>query len=246
MHIVPRHGRAIKWLVLLLLLVGIVALLRLLPVDAAVSCLERQIEQWGYWGPFFLGLVYVSMTLLLFPAWILTVTAGAVYGLLVGTVTASLASTTAAGLAFLIARHFARERVSQRIQQSIRLAAVDEAIGRDGWKIVALLRLSPIVPFNLQNYLYGVTAMRFWPCLLTSWIAMLPGTFLYVYLGSIGRAAADGDGRTSKWEWVLRGVGILATFAVTVFIARLARREIEKKTQPKDLQNRTVDIDAQS
>jgi uncharacterized membrane protein YdjX (TVP38/TMEM64 family) len=177
-----------------------------------------------------LGLIYVSATLLFFPAWIITVAAGAVYGLLVGTATVSVASTTAAALAFLIARYLARERVYERIKESPKLAAVDEAIGREGWKIVALLRLSPAVPFNLQNYLYGVTAVRFWPCVLASWIAMLPGTFLYVYLGSVG-AAATGDRDPGYWEWALHGVGLLATIGVTVYITRVARRAIDKTTR---------------
>jgi hypothetical protein len=110
-----------------------------------------------------------------------------------------------------------------------RLAAVDEAIGEQGWKIVALLRLSPAVPFNLQNYLYGVTAVRFWPAVLASWVAMLPGTFMYVYLGSLGRTAAAGG--TTPLEWVLRVVGLAATVVVTVYIARLASAAIQRRTR---------------
>lgn len=91
------------------------------------------------------------------------------------------------------------------------------------------LRLSLAVPFNLQNYLYGVTAIRFWPCVLASWIAMLPGTFLYVYLGSLGRTAAAGE--TTMAEWVARGIGPLATIAVTIYLARLARHAIETRTR---------------
>jgi uncharacterized membrane protein YdjX (TVP38/TMEM64 family) len=104
----------------------------------------------------------------------------------------SVAYTTAAALAFLISRHVARDRVRRKVEVSPKLAAVDEAIGEQGWKIGALLRLSPAVPFSLQNYLYGVTGVRFWPAVLASWVAMLPGTFMYVYLGSLGKTAAAG------------------------------------------------------
>ncbi|MBW3597529.1 MAG: DUF547 domain-containing protein, partial [Planctomycetes bacterium] len=137
---------------------------------------------------------------------------------------------TGAAVAFLIARYLARERVRRYLERSPRLAAVDEAIGQKGWKIVALLRLSPAVPFNLQNYLYGVTAVRFWPYVLASWIAMLPGTFLYVYLGSLGAAAAQEGPGASAGQWAMRIVGLLATVAVTVYITRLAQRAIREKT----------------
>jgi hypothetical protein len=128
----------------------------------------------------------------------------------------------------------ARERVARMARRSSRFGAIDRAIGEAGWKIVVLLRLSPAVPFALQNYLYGVTAIRFWPCVLTSWLAMLPGTFLYVYLGALGReslqAAAGGAERPrSSAEWALLIVGLLATLAVTVYITVLARRALRQQ-----------------
>ncbi|HZW31908.1 MAG TPA: VTT domain-containing protein, partial [Isosphaeraceae bacterium] len=97
--------------------------------------------------------------------------------------------------------------------------------------IVALLRLSPLVPFNLQNYLYGLTAIRFWPCVLTSWVAMLPGTVLYVYLGHAGRAGLEalaGRRGRSPAEWTLLAVGLAATLLVSVYVTALARRAIRR------------------
>ena len=116
-----------------------------------------------------------------------TVAAGALFGSVVGVVVVSLASTTGAALAFLVARYLARDAVLRWVRRNPRYDAIDRAIGEGGWRVVALLRLSPLVPFNLQNYLYGLTAIRFWPCVLTSWAAMLPGTVVYVYLGHAGR-----------------------------------------------------------
>lgn len=170
-----RHADIIRWGAVLLLVVSLFLWLRLMPLDQAAAYVIDRIEGLGLWGPVALGLLYVAATLLFIPGWILTLAAGAVYGLVVGTITVSLASTTGAALAFLIARYWVRDRVYHRIRRSPKLAAVDQAIGEEGWKIVALLRLSPAVPFNLQNYLYGVTAVRFWPCMLASWVAMLPG-----------------------------------------------------------------------
>lgn len=228
-----RRATPIRWVSVALILVAAVLLMRTLPLGRALESVQGWIDSLGFWGPVALGVIYIVAVLLLIPASLLTLAAGALYGLLGGTIIASLASTTGAALAFLVARYIARDKVRRRIKESPKLAAVDEAIGEQGWKIVALLRLSPAVAFNLQNYLYGVTAIRFWPCVLASWIAMLPGTFLYVYLGSLGKTAAAGE-ETSTAEWTARGVGLVATVAVTVYLARLARNAIESRTKIED------------
>jgi uncharacterized membrane protein YdjX (TVP38/TMEM64 family) len=111
------------------------------------------------------------------------------------------------------------------------LGAIDKALDEGGWKTVALMRLSPAIPFNLQNYLWGLTPVGFWTCVLSSWLAMLPGTFLYVYLGdtsreAVGAAIADEPLETTRW--IVRAVGLLATLAVTIYITRLARRQLGK------------------
>lgn len=213
--------------------VAAILLLRVLPLDRLIGIAQVWIDGLGAIGPVALGVIYVLAALLFVPGSLLTLAAGAIYGLVLGTVIVSIAATTSAALAFLIARYAARDRVRRLVAQSPRLAAVDRAIGAEGWKIVALLRLSPAVPFNLQNYLYGVTAVRFWPAVGASWLAMLPGTFMFVYLGSIGRTAAAGAA-TTPIEWVLRGIGLAATVAVTVYVARLARRAIAERTSIDD------------
>jgi uncharacterized membrane protein YdjX (TVP38/TMEM64 family) len=222
---VSRRELWVKGISLGVILLSLVILTRALPWEQWIAEFQDAVKTLGVWGPLLYGVFYAFAVVLLVPGSLLTLAAGAVFGVLQGTLIVSLASTTGAALAFLIARYFLRHKVQNRIRQSAKLTAVDQAIGQEGWKIVALLRLSPAVPFTLQNYLYGVTAIRFWPCLLTSWIAMLPGTFLYVYLGSLGRQALAG-GETTAGEWIARGVGLLATVVVTVFITRLAKKAI--------------------
>ena len=95
-------------------------------------------------------------------------------------------------------------------------------------KVVGLLRLSPAIPFNVQNYLYGLTKVKFWEYVLTSWIAMMPGTFMYVYLGTVSGAALGGDREKSTAEWVLLAVGLLATIAVTVYVTKLAKSKLDE------------------
>ncbi len=213
----------VKWISLAVILLSVLLLMRTLPLESLRQSLHRAVESWGVWGPVFYGLIYAVAVVFLIPASLLTLAAGAIFGLGMGTVLVSLSATTGAAMAFLIARYAARDQVQARVRQSPKLAAVDRAIGTEGWKIVALLRLSPAVPFTLQNYLYGVTAIPFWPCVLTSWITMLPGTFMYVYLGSLGSSAVSGQSTTGG-EWALRGLGLLATIVVTVYITRVAKR----------------------
>jgi uncharacterized membrane protein YdjX (TVP38/TMEM64 family) len=221
--------RRIRWGLVLLLAAALLILSRFVPLEQAFRALQDWIAGQGIWGAVALGVIYVVAALLLIPGSLISLVAGAVYGTVRGTILVSIASTTTAALAFLIARYVARDAVRRAVARSPKFAAVDEAIGAQGWKIVALLRLSPAVPFNLQNYLYGVTAIRFWPCVLVSWAAMLPGTVMYVYIGSLGGTAAQRE--ASLAEWALRGVGLLATVAVTVYLGRLAQNAIRKQTK---------------
>jgi uncharacterized membrane protein YdjX (TVP38/TMEM64 family) len=218
----------------LLIVASFIALVRLLPADRLVAMLSSTVERLGAWGPVLFGAAYVLAAVLFVPGSALTLAAGALFGLWWGTVTVSIASTTAAGLAFLIGRYLARDSVRRWAGKSPKFTAIDGAIGERGWKIIALLRLSPAVPFSLGNYLYGLTAIRFWPYVITSWLAMLPGTFMYVYLGYAGRAglsaAATGGASRSPGQWALLVIGLLATIVVTVYVTRIARKAIKEHT----------------
>lgn len=231
---VNRIAKAIRWVCVAVIVLSIVGVFHLFPVGPVVRKMVDWSEGLGIWGPLVFGLLYVAAVLALMPGSALTLAAGALFGLAGGTIVASLASTTGAALAFLIGRYLARRRIQALLPRYPAFDAVDKAISESGWRIVALLRLSPAVPFNLQNYLYGLTGIRFWPYLLTSWLAMMPATFLYVYLGDLGReslqAAADDAKRSrSTAEWAMLIMGLLATVAVTVYLTRLARKALRQR-----------------
>ena len=175
---------------------------------------------------------YVLATVLFVPGSVITIAAGFLFGLLWGTMVVSVGATTGGALAFLISRYVAREWVVAKAQRNEKFKAIDQAIGEQGGKIVFLLRLSPAIPFNLSNYLYGLTAVRFCPYLLASWLGTLPGTVLYVYLGVAGRAslqaAAGMDQGQSSAEQGLLVVGLLATVVVTVLVTRIARKALKQ------------------
>lgn len=225
-----RAGRVPwRWLAAGVLALALFAAWRTLPVEEWLRVFQAWVSRQGALGGILYGAFYVLAALLFVPGSALTVGAGLLFGLAWGTALVSVASTTAAAAAFLIARYLARERVENRVKKDERFGAIDRAIGEKGWKIVALLRLSPLVPFSLSNYLYGLTSIAFLPYVLTSWLAMLPATVLYVYLGAAGKAAVGaGKGGHTAAERVFFGVGLLATVAVTVLLTRIARRELEK------------------
>lgn len=178
----------------------------------------------GVAGMLALGLGYVALSLALIPGVGLTVLAGALFGFGRGVVVASLASTTAALLAFAVSRHLARERLARIAARHPRFAALDRAIAGGGWRVVALIRLSPVLPFSLGNYLFGLTAIPFAPYAAATWLFMLPGTLFYVSLGAAGHAALHGG--LSPAQWGLQLLGLAATLVLTTYLGALARRAL--------------------
>ena len=217
-----------KWLAAGAAAAGLFAAWRLLPLKDWMTNFQDWIAGLGPLGGVLYGLAYVAAALLFVPGILLTLGAGFVFGLGWGVVVVSIASTAAAALAFLIARYGARSRVEKLARGNDKFRAIDRAIGENGWKVVGLLRLSPLIPFSISNYLYGLTAVRFLPFVIASWVGMLPATVLYVYLGAAGKTAGDKGGR-SPWEWVLLGGGLLATAAVTVILTRFAKKQLDRE-----------------
>jgi len=177
-------------------------------------------------------LVYVVAAVLFLPGSVLTLGAGAVFGLVRGSLAVSTGATLGAGAAFLIGRYLARERVDRWARDNPKFAAIDAAVGREGGKIVLLTRLSPLLPYNLLNYLFGLTAVGFWRYLLASWVGMIPGTLLYVYLGFAGRTllqTASGPGVGNSWEASYWAAGLALTALLTYYLTRLARRALAER-----------------
>jgi uncharacterized membrane protein YdjX (TVP38/TMEM64 family) len=178
---------------------------------------------------FLFAAAYVLVTVLLLPAWLMTVGAGLLFGLLPGVAVVSAGSTAGAAASFLIARYLARDAVARYARRHARFSAVDRAIAQGGWKIVFLLRLSPVIPFTFSNYAYGLTAISFRPYVLASWVGMLPLTVLYASFGAAGREASSiASGGLSAWKGTFIGAGILVAIATTAYVGRLARRALEE------------------
>ena len=221
-----------KILGIVAVLIGLFMLSRFLPVGEWLEAFNVWVGELGAIGLVIFALVYVVATILLLPGAILTVGAGFVFGLGWGFLAVSAGSTTGAALAFLIGRFLARDKIEEMTRDKPKFRSVDRAIGKKGARLILLLRLSPLVPFNLSNYFYGLTAVKFWPYVLASWIGMMPGTLLYVYFGTLGRAgletAAGTDSGRGPLEWTLLSVGLAATLVVTIWVSQIARRALKE------------------
>lgn len=190
------------------------------------------IEGFGLWAPAAYILAYAAACVLFLPGFLLTLGAGALWGPAKGFAVVSAASTLGAACAFLAGRYLARDWVARRAKAHPRWAAIDAAVGREGWRIVLLARLSPVFPFNLLNYGFGVTSVPFGEYLWASWLGMMPGTLLYVWLGTLAghlARASAGRGARTRAEWAFYGLGLLAAFAVAWRVARLAKKVLDHK-----------------
>lgn len=206
-------------LVLLLVSAGFV-----LPIRDWVQSFTDWVQKLGPIGIVAFAVAYVVAVVLILPTWVLTVSAGVAFGLW-GIPLVVVSATLGAALAFLIARSAVRERIRMWSQKKPLLQALDKATSVEGWKVVGLLRLSPAVPFNLQNYAFGATDIPFWHFVIATFFGIVPGTSLYVYIGTLGRAAATSENLKIS-QIVLFSIGLLATVAVIAVITRKARQTL--------------------
>jgi len=188
--------------------------------DALTTALEGQ----AFWAGLlmFLGAIVVG-TLLMVPAWIFPVAAGAAFGWGWGTVVSLVGGAIAAQAAYLLARHVLRDRVERRAKKIKAFKAVDKAMRKAPLKVVALMRLSPVLPSGLKSYLLGLTCVRARPYAIGTALGTLPGTALKAFIGDEGREALAGGSAT---HWAVFGAGLVATILVMLLIGRYARREL--------------------
>lgn len=232
-----RLNRYIKGSLRFLLITALVAIITILARYTNTQELLRRglmwIGQLGFWGPVAFIIIYNLATILFIPGSILTLGGGFIFGIIWGSLYVFIAATLGATFAFLIGRYLSRDWVAKKIEKHPKFKAIDEAVGREGFKIVFLTRLSPIFPFNLLNYAFGVTQVSLKDYILGSF-GMIPGTMMYVYLGSLGgeiaiiqKACYAVNTQASAVNLIINGIGFIATVAVTSYAARIARKSLE-------------------
>jgi uncharacterized membrane protein YdjX (TVP38/TMEM64 family) len=195
------------------------------------------VQSLGFWAPVAFIVIYNLATILFIPGSILTLGGGVLFGAFWGSFYVFVAATLGAIFAFLIGRYLSRDWVSRKIEKYPKFKAIDRAVAKEGLKIVFLTRLSPIFPFNLLNYAFGVTQVSLKDYILGS-IGMIPGTILYVYIGSLAGDIAMIGMKSSAVDptiqWVIRIIGLIATITVTIYVTRIAKKALEEEVKKSD------------
>jgi len=190
------------------------------------------IDRLGTVGAIAFIAIYIIATVAFLPGSILTLGSGVIFGVVWGSLYVFIGATLGATAAFLVGRYLARDWVARKIADNKKFAAIDRAVGTEGLKIVLLTRLSPIFPFNLLNYAFGITGVSLKDYIIGS-VGMIPGTIMYVYIGSLASNLAAIGTQTQPTnptlQWTIRIVGFIATLAVTIYITRIARKALEQE-----------------
>ncbi|EFL88589.1 TVP38/TMEM64 family protein [Ahrensia sp. R2A130] len=215
----------VKWAAIALGAVALFVAYRFLPISEWVQGFQEWVQGYGPLGWVIFIAVYAVTSFVLVPGSFMTLAAGAVWGL-GGFPLVILGATLGSAMSFLAARYAFHDKVQTKVAEYPKFRAVNEAIRDEGWRVVGLLRLSPALPFSLQNWFLGITPVNFWPAQIATFFGIMPGTLLYVLLGSAGGSAAAGGDDAGFAKWIVLGVGIVATLVVTVIVTRKAKAKM--------------------
>jgi uncharacterized membrane protein YdjX (TVP38/TMEM64 family) len=243
----PQPPVMLKWLLLTIAIAVMIVVAKQwnipMVLQEALKNALTWVESLGTIAPLAFILIYNLATVFLIPGSVLTLGGGVLFGLGWGSFYVFIAATLGATFAFLLGRYFTRDWVKDKIAQYPKFGAIEAAVAREGFKIVFLTRLSPIFPFNLLNYAFGITQVSLRDYIFGS-IGMIPGTILYVYLGSLagslatlGSNTTPTDPNATMLQWALKIVGLIATVFVTVYITRIAKQALDtsvNKIQPEN------------
>lgn len=227
----------LKWIKPLVIAVLVLTVLavggKYLNLQQKIADVLSWIEGLGPAGMAVYALLYIVACVFFIPGSLLTLGAGAIYGVVTGSILVSVSSTLGATAAFLVGRYFARDWIAKKIEGNQRFITIDNSVADEGWRIVGLTRLSPVFSFNLLNYAYGLTRVSLKEYVLASWIGMMPGTVMYVYIGSLAGDLASIGAETAEApsgaQWTINIVAFLATVLVTVYVTKIAKKALSEK-----------------
>jgi uncharacterized membrane protein YdjX (TVP38/TMEM64 family) len=215
--------RYAKPVIIALIVIGAILALWFLPIRPSLTRFQTYVKSAGPMGYVLYALGY-GLIGLVFPGSVLTIGAGAIFGIVGGTIVVLAGATLTATIAFILARTVLRRRIERITAKNAKFKAVDQAIAREGIKIVVLVRLAAVFPFTIVNYAFGLTGIRFGPYVAATAIGILPGTIAFVYLG----AAAASVATRNHTKLIVTIAGLVIAFAVSIFVARVAHKAIQR------------------
>lgn len=201
-----------------------------IPIGDTLRFLIEWVGSFGPWGPAALIVAHGLIVLLLVPNSWPIIAAGVLFGPLWGTVVGWAGSMLGGLFAVLLGRGFARERVEKKLSDNPRAARIDRAVAERGWKVVAVIRLSPFVPYALINYVLGLSSIRLWVLGVVTGLCIIPSTALYAWFGAIGRTGLEGEGGlpADPSDWALVGLGLAMTVFAAVYVRRVVADAIDE------------------
>lgn len=230
----PRLSSHLKLILIIFTLTFVIFCAKYFPVQGILYTALHWVKNLGFWAPIAFIIIYNLATVLLIPGSILTLGGGVLFGLFKGSIYVFTAATLGAILAFLIGRYLSRDWVYQQMQKHPKFNAIEGAVAENGLKIVFLCRLSPILPFNLLNYAFGITQISLKDYILGS-LGMIPGTIMYVYIGSLAGDLSMIDIVTQTTipqayfaQWLMSAIGLMATIAITIYLGNLAKKALDQ------------------
>jgi len=223
----PKSFPIAKILIAVAAIAGIALLYHFLPVREWLEAFKQYVATLGPIGWILYALAYALCCVLFIPASVLTLGAGAIFGVVKGSIIVILGATLGATLSFILARTVMRRKIEAMTASNETFRALDQALTREGWKIVVLVRLSIVFPFTYINYAFGLTGIALGPYVLATLIGIIPATVAFVYLGdAAGTAATATHAQTTAL--VIKIIGGVIALAVSIFVARIAARAIKR------------------
>jgi len=215
----PRHWLLV--LVVLLVVGGAGICIWCYRVGVTPEMLAAWIVSFGIWAPIGFVLLYGIATVAMIPGGIFDLVGGAVFGPYFGTLYDLAGGSLGAALAFLVARYIAQEWLEARAGP--RLQSVMRSVHEEGWRFVAFVRLVPVFPYNIVNYLLGLTRIPFFHYIAATILFMAPSTIAYTWLGFAGRQVMEGDTYQIRYAFIA-----LALLGILIFVPRFVFKRIKR------------------
>jgi uncharacterized membrane protein YdjX (TVP38/TMEM64 family) len=238
--------RRLKLLIISFLVATLIISAQYFPVKQVLNDAISQVQSLGILAPIAYVIIYNLATILFIPGSVLTLKGGCLFGLFWGSVYVLIAAVIGAIVAFMIGRYLCRDWVARQLDKYPKFTAINLAVAKEGWKIVLLTRLSPIFPFNLLNYAFGVTQVSLKDYILGS-LGIIPGTVMYVYIGSLAGDLAmvntpnqSSHPQAQIWQWVMQIIGLLATIAITVYITKIAQKTLRESVGMAEISHKQI------
>jgi uncharacterized membrane protein YdjX (TVP38/TMEM64 family) len=232
------RGTKVKFILLILAVILLLLGARYFELQERLREILAWVELQEFWTPFFFVIIMALVCILFGPVWLVTMSAGIIFGMFFGVVYAWAGSVIGAMASYYMGRYWMRDRLARQIERDKRLLAIDRAVEKGGWKVAFMVRLMPFVPFTAINYALSITRIPTRIYFTTLTLGIIPGVVINVFvgwmLGDLARLDREHVERPA-WEWALYGAGFALVLAASYFIYLKAREIIKAESEEAEI-----------